>query len=85
MDWSGALYLDKNIITIRWIEWGGKGDLAESMVVEQLVGGNKVPVHKFFNTNGLLYKSLTLKDKLQTNVFSEKQLSLLSTNGMFEK
>ena len=36
---------------------------------------------KFFNTSGLLYKEMQLKDKLST-MSEEKQLELLSTNGM---
>lgn len=42
------------------------------------------PLRKFFNTSGLLYKSMNLKDKLPT--MSEKEmLSLLSTDGMLVK
>lgn len=43
-----------------------------------------LPLKKFFNTSGLLYKSMELKDKLST--MSEKeQLKLLSTDGMLVK
>ena len=43
-----------------------------------------LPLKKFFNTSGLLYKSMGLKDKLST--MSEKeQLKLLSTDGMLVK
>ena len=43
-----------------------------------------LPVKKFFNTSGLLYKSLGLKDKLpQMSV--EEQLGLLATDGMLVK
>ncbi len=45
---------------------------------------SKIPVRKFFNTSGLLYKSLALKDKLPTMSDAE-QLSLLSTDGMLVK
>lgn len=38
---------------------------------------------KFFNTSGLLYKSMGLKDKLST--MSEEQLRLLATDGMLVK
>ena len=43
-----------------------------------------LPLKKFFNTSGLLYKSLELKDKLPT-MTDEEQLPLLSTNGMLVK
>ena len=39
---------------------------------------------KFFNTSGLLYKSLNLKDKLPT-MTEEEQLRLLATDGMLVK
>lgn len=39
---------------------------------------------KFFNTSGMLYKEMHLKDKLGT-MSEEEQLKLLSTNGMLVK
>ena len=43
-----------------------------------------LPLKKFFNTSGLLYKSLQLKDKLPT-MTEEEQLRLLATDGMLVK
>ena len=43
-----------------------------------------LPLKKFFNTSGLLYKSLGLKDKLPT-MSEEEQLRLLATDGMLVK
>ena len=43
-----------------------------------------LPVKKFFNTSGLLYKSMGLKDKL-SGMTLEEQLRLLSTDGMLVK
>jgi len=42
------------------------------------------PIRKFFNTSGLLYKSLNLKDKLPT-MSEEDCLKQLSTDGMLVK
>ena len=42
------------------------------------------PLRKFFNTSGLLYKSLALKDKLP-NMSEEDMLRLLATDGMLVK
>ena len=43
-----------------------------------------LPLKKFFNTSGLLYKSMELKDKLPTMTENEI-LSLLATDGMLVK
>ena len=43
-----------------------------------------LPLKKFFNTSGLLYKSLELKDKLPTMSEGE-MLELLATDGMLVK
>ena len=43
-----------------------------------------LPLKKFFNTSGLLYKSMELKDKLPT-MSDEEQLKLLATDGMLVK
>ena len=43
-----------------------------------------LPLKKFFNTSGLLYKSMELKDKLPT-MSEEEQLRLLATDGMLVK
>lgn len=43
-----------------------------------------LPLKRFFNTSGLLYKELQLKDKLAT-MNEEEQLKLLATNGMLVK
>ncbi len=43
-----------------------------------------LPLKKFFNTSGLIYKELGLKDKLLT-MSEDEQLQLLATNGMLVK
>lgn len=43
-----------------------------------------LPLKKFFNTSGLLYKENQLKDKIPT-MSEEEQLALLATNGMLVK
>ena len=43
-----------------------------------------LPMKKFFNTSGLLYKSMELKDKLPT-MSREEQLELLASDGMLVK
>ena len=43
-----------------------------------------LPLKRFFNTSGLLYKSLNLKGKLPA-MTEEEQLQLLATDGMLVK
>ena len=43
-----------------------------------------LPLKKFFNTSGLLYKSLDLKNKLPA-MTEDEMLKLLSTDGMLVK
>lgn len=43
-----------------------------------------LPIKKFFNTSGILYREMKLKDKLPT-MTDEEQIELLSTNGMLVK
>lgn len=43
-----------------------------------------LPLKRFFNTSGLQYKALGLKDKLPT-MTEDEQLALLATDGMLVK
>lgn len=43
-----------------------------------------LPLKKFFNTSGLLYKSMELKNKLP-DMTDEEMLTLLATDGMLVK
>ena len=43
-----------------------------------------LPMKRFFNTSGLLYRSLELKDKLPA-MSKEEMLTLLATDGMLVK
>lgn len=45
---------------------------------------SSLPLKKFFNTSGLVYKDMQLKDKLQ-EMSEDEQLKLLATNGMLVK
>ena len=43
-----------------------------------------LPIKRFFNTSGLVYKELNLKEKLPT-LTEEEQINLLATNGKLIK
>lgn len=43
-----------------------------------------MPIKKFFNTSGLLYKSMNLKEKLP-HMNTNEQLELLASDGMLVK
>ena len=43
-----------------------------------------LPLKKFFNTSGMLYKEMQLKDKLP-NMTDTEQYELLASNGMLVK
>lgn len=60
---------------------------AENPTVEELAGWyhkSGLPLKRFFNTSGLQYKALHLKDKL-ANMTEEEQLTLLASDGMLVK
>lgn len=59
----------------------------ENPTFEELTAWYKqsgLSLKKFFNTSGLLYKSMELKDKLPT-MTEEDQLKLLASDGMLVK
>ena len=45
---------------------------------------SNIPLKKFFNTSGMLYKEMQLKDKLPA-MSEDEQLKLLASNGMLVK
>lgn len=59
----------------------------ENPTAEELRGwwtASGLPLKRFFNTSGLQYKALGLKDKLP-GMTEEEQLRLLATDGMLVK
>ena len=77
---------------LKWLDENGV-QYEERPIVEQNPGYEELkewyqksglPLKKFFNTSGLLYKEMKLKDKL-AEMSEEEQLQLLATNGMLVK
>ncbi len=52
--------------------------------LKEWYGRSGLPLKKFFNTSGLLYKSMNLKEKLSA-MTEDEQLKLLATDGMLVK
>ena len=71
----------------KWLE-ANHLEFTERHIVEEELkewyAESGLPLKKFFNTSGMLYKEMQLKDKLPT-MSEEEQLKLLATNGMLVK
>ena len=80
------------IKTLKWleehnIEFDERPIVEQNPTYEELKEWYKMsglPLKKFFNTSGLLYKDMQLKDKLP-KMSEEEQLRLLATNGKLVK
>lgn len=77
---------------LKWLE-ENKIEFEERPIVEQNPSYEELkawhdmsglPLKKFFNTSGLIYKDMQLKDKLP-QMTEEEQLRLLATNGKLVK
>ncbi len=74
LDDHGITYTDRHI----------KEDKPSYQELKSWLEISGLPIKKFFNTSGLQYRALELKDKLPTMTI-EEQLQLLSTDGMLVK
>ena len=75
-------WLDENNIEYEFRDIKAENPGLEELTVWHKLSG--LPLRKFFNTSGLLYKSMELKTKLP-NMTDEEMLSLLATDGMLVK
>ena len=77
---------------LRWLEehkifFEERAIVEENPTYEELkewYGRSGMPLKKFFNTSGMLYKQMNLKDKLP-EMTEDEQLKLLATDGMLVK
>lgn len=65
---------DRNIVT----------NTPTAKELQEWVANSEIPLNKFFNTSGLIYRDLKLKEKLK-DMTEDEQISLLSSNGMLIK
>ena len=75
-------WLDENGISYELRDIKTENPSAQEL--EQWYRRSGLPLKKFFNTSGLLYKSMALKDKLP-GMTEEEMLHLLATDGMLVK
>ena len=75
-------WLDENGVQYELRDIKADNPSAEELGAWHATSG--LSLKKFFNTSGLLYKSLELKNKLH-NMSEEEMLSLLATDGMLVK
>ena len=71
---NGVEFIDRHIVETN--------PTAEEL--KEWIAKSGLPVKKFFNTSGKLYKEMGLKDKL-ASTSDEEQIELLASNGMLVK
>ena len=69
---------------IAFTERNIKEDNPTAEELKEWIAKSGLPVRKFFNTSGLLYKEMKLKEALPT-MSEEEQIALLATDGMLVK
>ena len=77
----------KKWLDIHEIEYTERHIVEENPTYEELKEWHQksgLSLKKFFNTSGMLYKEMKLKDKLP-EMSEDEQLKLLATNGMLVK
>ena len=77
----------KNFLTDNKIEFTQRHIVENNPTAVELkvwIEKSGLPVKKFFNTSGNMYKELKLKDKLP-EMTADEQIALLSQNGMLVK
>ena len=75
-------WLDDNKIEYKLRDIKNDNPTLEEIIAWYKMSG--LPLKKFFNTSGLLYKSMGLRDRLP-ELPEEEQLKLLATDGMLVK
>ena len=74
LDEKGIKYVERHIVT----------ETPTYEELKEIIELSGLPVSKFFNTSGMLYRSMNLKEELK-NCEDEQKISLLCSNGMLIK
>lgn len=75
-------WLDEN--NIKYEERDIKGDNPTADELKEWIVRSNYPIKRFFNTSGIIYRELGLKDKLD-NMTDDEKILLLATDGMLVK
>ena len=74
LDENGIEYIEKHIVT----------ETPTYEELKEIIRMSGLPVSKFFNTSGMLYRNMNLKEELKY-CEDEEKIRLLSSNGMLIK
>lgn len=74
LDEGKIKYIEKHIVT----------DTPTYEELKEIINLSGLSVSKFFNTSGMLYRSMNLKEELK-NCSDDEKIKLLSSNGMLIK
>ena len=75
LDERGVNYADRDIVA----------DNPTANELARWVEASGLPVRRFFNTSGRLYRELGVKARLDSGMTNEEAVQLLSTDGMLVK
>ena len=76
-----------NWLVGRGVEFDARHIVEDNPTAEELRRWHEMsglPLRRFFNTSGMLYRDMALKDKLPT-MSEDEMIDLLATNGMLVK
>lgn len=74
LDDNNIKYSEKHIVT----------ETPTYKELKKIIEISGLPINKFFNTSGMLYRSMNLKEELKT-CSDEEKIKLLASNGMLIK
>ena len=75
LDARGVAYSDRHIVE--------ESPTADELRAWQQASG--LPLRRFFNTSGVLYRELGVKERLDAGMGDDEAFALLATNGMLVK
>lgn len=78
----------KKWLDARGIEYRDRHIVENNPTVDELRTwwqASGLPLRRFFNTSGVLYRELNVKAQLDTGMSDDEALALLATNGMLVK